>query len=106
MSELKTYDPYYAGPVVFDVPAGEPADTFAPAPEPVVIEAKTNEPELVEQVADPISDGDIEVPEGPAARVLEWVGDDRERASAALAAEKSGQARKTLIAKLEGLLEG
>lgn len=103
MSEAKTYDPYYAGPAVYDVDPLPVVDTFQPAPEPVQVEAKTNEPELVETAPPaPV----IEVPEGPAARVLEWVGDDRERASAALEAEKAGAGRKTLIGKLQAILEG
>lgn len=109
MSEAKTYDPYYSGPVVFDVPATQPADTFVPAPAPAAVEAKTNEPEVVEQIAEPeiVKAASVEaVPEGSAAKVLEWVGDSRERASAALAAEEAGQGRKTLVAKLQGLLEG
>lgn len=35
---------------------------------------------------------------------LEWVGGDAERARAALEAEKAGQNRATLIARLEGVL--
>jgi hypothetical protein len=109
MTQSKSYDPYYAGPAVYNVDPLPVIDTFKPAPHPVIIEAKTNEPELIEQAAEPVEDpisDVIEVPEGSAAKILEWVGEDRERASAALEAEKSGQGRKTLVAKLEGLLEG
>ena len=45
----------------------------------------------------------LEVPAGSVAEVLEWVGEDQERAAAALEAEKAGHERKTLIAKLEEL---
>lgn len=45
----------------------------------------------------------LEVPAGNVSEVLEWVGDDRERALAALEAEKAGHGRKTLVAKLEEL---
>ena len=41
------------------------------------------------------------VPEGTAAEVLAWVGDDPARAQAALEAEEAGQQRSTLISKLE-----
>lgn len=49
-------------------------------------------------------DGDG-VPDGTANQVLEWVGSDRERAAAALAAEhaKGDAARSSLVAKLEKL---
>jgi hypothetical protein len=45
--------------------------------------------------------------DGPVASVLAWVGDDRIRAAAALAAEREGGApRKTLVAGLEDVLRG
>lgn len=43
----------------------------------------------------------MDVPQGTAAEVLAWVGDDPERAGEALSAEYAGQYRSTLIAKLE-----
>jgi hypothetical protein len=45
------------------------------------------------------------VPEGPAAEVLEWVGDDKDRAKEALEAEESGQKRVGLTKKLKELAE-
>jgi len=45
----------------------------------------------------------LEVPAGSVSEVLAWVGEDQERAAAALEAEKTGHARKTLVAKLEEL---
>lgn len=111
MADVKTYDPYYSGPVVYNVPKipSMHVAVVTPAPAPASVEAKTNEPEVVEQIAEPeiVKAAPVEaVPEGSAAKVLEWVGDSRERASAALAAEEAGQGRKTLVAKLQGLLEG
>lgn len=43
-------------------------------------------------------------PEGSIDTVLEWVGDDADRAQIALDAEKGGAKRKTLIAKLEDVI--
>lgn len=55
----------------------------------------------------PAADGDLvseNVPDGTADEVLAWVGDDVERALAALEAENAREKpRKTLLAKLEGL---
>ena len=48
---------------------------------------------------------DNSVPEGPAAEVLEWVGDDKDRAKAALEAEEAGQQRVGLTKKLKELAE-
>lgn len=45
------------------------------------------------------------VPEGPAAEVLEWVGDDKDRAKTALEAEEAGQQRVGLTKKLKELAE-
>jgi hypothetical protein len=42
----------------------------------------------------------FQVPDGSVAEVLEWVGDDPDRRAAALAAEKAGKGRKTLIKAL------
>jgi len=51
------------------------------------------------------SDDSSDVPQGSVDEVLAWVGDDRDRASRALEAERSGQQRTTLIAKLEAIAE-
>lgn len=47
----------------------------------------------------------LEVPSGTVSEVTDWVGTDKERAKAALAAEKTGAERKTLISHLEEVLE-
>ena len=44
-------------------------------------------------------------PQGSIDEVLAWVGDDSDRASAALEAEQTGQQRTTLISKLEAIAE-
>lgn len=62
---------------------------------------------LVEQ-ADNWVDADATTagpPSGSAATVLEWVGDDPERAGMALEAERVGKNRSTLITQLEALIE-
>jgi len=43
-------------------------------------------------------------PEGTVQEVMDWVGDDRVRAQAALDAERVGQDRTTLVSQLEALL--
>lgn len=49
---------------------------------------------------------DPEVPKGTRAEVLDWVGNDKERAQLALAAEnETGEPRKTLVAELNELLK-
>lgn len=49
---------------------------------------------------------DPQVPAGSVSEILEWVGDNEERAAEALEAEHAGHARKTLIAKLEEIVKG
>lgn len=46
-----------------------------------------------------------EVPSGSASKVMEWVGDDADRARAAMEVESQGQQRKGLTADLERILE-
>lgn len=46
-----------------------------------------------------------EVPEGTVNDVLDWVGDDPDRAQEALDAERSGQNRTTLVSQLEAIAE-
>jgi hypothetical protein len=57
-----------------------------------------------EQTPDDSSD-DSDVPQGSSDTVLAWVGDDRDRAARALEAERAGQQRSTLIAKLEAIAD-
>lgn len=45
------------------------------------------------------------VPKGTVHEVLDWVGDDKDRAQAALDAEKEGAERVTLISALEEILD-
>lgn len=47
----------------------------------------------------------VQVPEGSVAQVLEWVGEDLLRARVALAQERKGARRKTLVAALEKVLD-
>lgn len=60
-------------------------------------------PEPAEPVGNPL-EGDG-VPAGTATKILDWVGDDKDRAAAALDAEraKGEGARSSLVAKLEKL---
>jgi len=63
-------------------------------------------PELVQPpAAEPVGDLDGDgVPDGTAAEVLEWVGDDPDRAAAALKAEgERDKPRTTLVSALEKL---
>lgn len=46
-----------------------------------------------------------QVPDGSVSDVLEWVGEDAERASAALAHENGNKSRKTLVTRLSELTE-
>lgn len=47
-----------------------------------------------------------EVPDGTIKEVLDWVGEDADRAVEALTAEEAGERRKTLIKALEEIIEG
>lgn len=58
------------------------------------------EEEVVETKVDP-----EKVPEGSASEVLDWVGDDKDRAKEALEAEEDGQQRIGLTKKLKELAE-
>lgn len=84
-------DPY-AGPVV------ENARETAPEKEETPVETPVTAPD------EPVVETS-EVPEGSIKTVLEWVGDDKDRAQSALDAEKAGQERSTLISKLEEIID-
>lgn len=71
--------------------APEGALTAEEAPEPQEPEETVEEPQGV--------------PEGPAAEVLEWVGDDKDRAKEALESEEAGQQRVGLTKKLKEIAE-
>lgn len=45
------------------------------------------------------------IPDGSVSEVLEWVGDDAERASAALKHEEGTRGRKTLVSRLNELTD-
>lgn len=63
----------------------------------------SSEREQPENVATPEPTSDV--PSGTVREVLEWVGDDQDRAEQALAAEKEGAKRSTLISELEDILD-
>lgn len=61
-------------------------------------------PATAGELEDAEDDQDAAVPTGTADQVLEWVGEDRERAARALAAEQARSSpRKTVVARLEAL---
>lgn len=81
-------------------PAEAPATDGAPVATP---EAPATEQPTPEPTPEP--EAELEVPQGTSKEVMEWVGDDKERAAAALAAEQaSGEPRKGLTRDLEELL--
>lgn len=63
---------------------------------------EVEETEEVEETTEPTNPD--EVPEGTAAEVLEWVGEDPERAKKALEAEEEGDQRVGLSKKLKELI--
>lgn len=69
------------------------AKTVEPVVVPAPVEEVKSEPET-----------NFEVPEGSVSVVMKWVGDDVEKAKAALAVETTGKSRTTLIEKLEELI--
>ena len=70
----------------------------AKSPRPTVVKPEA----LAVQEVSPV--GEPSVPTGSIAELLEWVGEDEERAAAALEAELAGHGRKTLVSKLENIL--
>ena len=79
------------------------ASLAEPAVEPAVEPAAEAEPEP-EAKAEP--EPEPEVPSGTIASILEWVGTDVERARLALAAEKAGNQRVTLLNELLEVIDG
>lgn len=55
----------------------------------------------VEKPAD--DEKSLEVPEGSISDIVDWVGDDKERAKLALEAEKAGKKRQSLMKTLKGI---
>ena len=69
-------------------------------------ESKKDEEPAPEAQVEESSTGGGEVPDGTTAEVLAWVGDDKERAQAALDKENADESpRKGLTGELEKLLE-
>lgn len=116
---------YHKQPVTLD-PTKEPPDAEAPLAQghsrenaegvveafeehKAAVEAEAEQPEVTaREPGDHAGDSDdeaseSEVPSGSADTVMAWVGDDPERARQALEAERAGQQRTTLIAKLEAI---
>jgi hypothetical protein len=86
----------------------EPGPVQAPAGTVEVQEpALVAQPEGTVPIEETPAEGDVaEVPEGSAADVLAWVGDDTDRARAAHDAETAGKQRKTLLADLAKIIDG
>lgn len=93
--------------VIYEVPDG-PVDHWVrtnPGKTPVRYHAVVAEPEPTDDEEPAVDvDGDG-VPDGTANQILEWVGEDPERAKLALAAEQArgASARKSLVSSLEKL---
>jgi hypothetical protein len=77
--------------------------TVEVARKPLTLEKTVAETPVVAE--EPVVETALEVPEGSAATVLAWVGDDKERAQAALDAEAEGQKRTTLTHKLKAIVD-
>ena len=90
------HDPFSPSAAVKAV-TGKAAGVTDDAPAP---EAPQGEP-TAQQAAPPTAN-ENGVPQGTVGEVLEWVGDDKERARAALDAEHAtGEPRKSLVRRLE-----
>lgn len=61
-------------------------------------------PEAPAPVEEVVEDDSVKVPVGSVAEVLEWVGEDQERAQLALDVETAGHQRKTLLKQLKDLV--
>lgn len=93
-------DPYYAGPSV------EKARKVSETEEVETPKAAVEEvPEVSEKAAEGPEKAELTVPEGSVKKILEWVGNDKQKAQAALDAEADGDNRSTLISKLKETLE-
>lgn len=73
------------------------------AEEPVV--ETTVEPVQPTTEETPAANDKIDVPEGSIKEVLAWVGEDMDKAKAALEAEEAGENRKTLVTKLKEITD-
>jgi hypothetical protein len=84
---MSDHDPY--APAVEEAKVfNEPVEAAPVDDEPAVEEAYTHD-----------------VPDGSAKEVLGWVGEDVDRAKAALSVEEEGQKRSTLITKLTAIID-
>jgi len=96
------YAPAEVTAVSEPAPAEVPAETIqVQEPAPAGVPEATV---AVEEAPATEAPADLEVPEGSAADVLAWVGDDVDRAKAAAAAEVEGKGRKTLLADLDRII--
>lgn len=83
---------------------GNPYAPKSQSAEPKEVESPEFEtPEEVTEIEEETTNSD-EVPEGTAAEVLEWVGEDPERAKKALEVEEQGENRVGLSKKLKDLI--
>jgi len=89
MSDIDPYAPVY--PVTEYAKEFKKEEAEAPAPK---VEAPA-EPEVQE----------LQVPDSSAKDVLAWVGEDVDRAKAALSHEEDNQKRSTLITKLNAIID-
>lgn len=71
---------------------------------PSVIESTNRNKKVDEVEVSVVEDASSEVPSGSIKEVLDWVGEDVERASLALDVESKGSERKTLLQKLKDLI--
>lgn len=94
-----------AGPAWVDVLQGEPVGDIDDETRARLLASGAIGPAPVELASEPDPDPD-EVPDGPVADVLAWVGDDLERAQRALDVEQAdgGKNRKGVVDPLTELL--
>jgi hypothetical protein len=88
MSDIDPYAPVEYAPTTEEAKTIEKAEEVAP----------------VEAAAEPEVQG-LQVPDGSAKDVLGWVGEDVDRAKAALVYEEDNQKRSTLITKLTAIID-
>ena len=74
----------------------------SPEPTPAVVDEA---PAEAETDTEAVATEELEVPTGSVSAILKWVGDDEERAAAALKAEEAGQDRSSLVTKLKAVLK-
>lgn len=82
-------------------PYASPKKKTATEPKPA---EETVSPIEVKSLSATVEAKSEEVPVGTVDEILNWVGDDKDRAKAALKAEKSGKKRKSLIEELNDII--